>query len=49
LEEAVAYQASRLPFGEETPVGAVADFICWLIASPSRHRHCAGTIIPFGL
>ena len=49
LEEAVAYQMSRLPFGEETPVGEVADFICWLVAQPSRHRHCAGTIIPFGL
>lgn len=49
LEEAQAYQRSRLPFGEETPVGEVADFIFWLTSEKTRHRHCAGTIIPFGL
>jgi NAD(P)-dependent dehydrogenase (short-subunit alcohol dehydrogenase family) len=49
LEEAQAYQASRLPFGVETPVACVADFICWLVNRPERNRHLAGCIIPYGL
>jgi NAD(P)-dependent dehydrogenase (short-subunit alcohol dehydrogenase family) len=49
LEEAVAYQKGRLPFGEETPVVECANFIAWLLHRKASHRHLAGTIIPYGL
>lgn len=49
LEEAQAYQLSRLPFGRETPVERVAEFIAFLLAEKERHKYLAGCIIPYGL
>lgn len=47
-EEAEAYQRAALPIGEETPPGAVAEFIAFLLANKERHRYLHGCNIPYG-
>lgn len=47
-EEAREYQLKSLLTGEETPVGAVAEFIGWLLSTKERHKYLTGCDIPYG-
>lgn len=47
-EQARQYQLAALPAGEETPPGAIAEFLTFLLAFKDRHRFLTGTVIPYG-
>lgn len=47
-EQAAAYQLGALPAGEETDPKELAEFICYLLATPQRHKYLTNTIIPYG-
>lgn len=42
------YSDSNILCGEETDPRVLGEFIAYLLSSPERHRHLAGTIIPYG-
>jgi NAD(P)-dependent dehydrogenase (short-subunit alcohol dehydrogenase family) len=48
-EQAEAYQRAALLPGVETPPQRVAEFLAFLLSEKERHRHLAGSIIPYGV
>jgi len=47
-EEALKYQLSALPAGEETPAEIIAKFVAFLLQEKDNHKYLAGTILPYG-